>query len=445
MPDAAPSEQSRVVSHLIAGIAAFATYFCMYAFRKPFTAATFEGQEAYGLAMKSLFVIAQIFGYMLSKVIGVKVVSEMPRHRRALGILTLIGIAELALAGFAVLPLPGKVVMLFLNGLPLGMVFGLVLAYLEGRRHTEAMAAALCASFILSSGVVKSVGTWLMVDHGVSEFAMPFLTGLLFVPPLLVAVWVLDRTPDPAREDRLLRSDRGSMNRRQRWDFFRAYAPGLTLLLLIYVGLTIVRTLRDDFAVEIWHDLGVSEAPEVFAQSETVVAIVVTVLNGTAFFIRRNVTALVAVLLMMAAGFVTIGAAVVLQSAGRLSAFPFMVLCGVGLYIPYVAFHTTVFERLIAASRRVGNMGFLMYLADSAGYLGFTAIIVGRTFLSSDTLAATDGEFLPLFRLSVTVTVLFSLAALVLCAVYFRKVFTEGPVTEEASVAPASAESSTTN
>ncbi len=415
------SERTTAVSHLIAAAAAFATYFCMYAFRKPFTAATFEGQEAYGLALKTVFVLSQLAGYTLSKFIGVKVVSEMPRHRRAFAVLGLIGFAELALAGFAVLPLPGKVLMLFLNGLPLGMVFGLVLAYLEGRRHTEAMAAGLCASFIMSSGVVKSVGTWLMVDHGVSEFRMPFYTGLIFIAPLLLAVWVLDRTPDPEEEDRLLRSDRSSMNRQQRWDFFRAYAPGLSLLLLVYAGLTVVRTLRDDFGVEIWRDLGITETPEVFSQSETVVAIVVTILSGMAFCIRRNVTALIVVLLLMSVGFLTIGAAVVLQSAGKLAAFPFMVLCGVGLYVPYVAFHTTVFERLIAASRRTGNLGFLMYLADSIGYLGFAVIMVAQTFFPA------EGEFLPFFRTATMWTVVFSLVALGFSAAYFRKVLSDSP------------------
>ena len=52
---------------------------------------------------------------------------------------------------------------MFINGLPLGMVFGLVMAYLEGRRQTEMLAAVLCASFIVSSGFVKSVGKWLGV------------------------------------------------------------------------------------------------------------------------------------------------------------------------------------------------------------------------------------------------------------------------------------------
>jgi hypothetical protein len=53
-----------------------------------------------------------------------------------------------------------------------------------------------------------------------------------------------------------------------------------------------------------------------------------------------------------------------------------MVLSGIGLYVPYVAFHTTVFERLIAATRDKANLGFLMYLADSTGYLGYVAVML---------------------------------------------------------------------
>jgi Family of unknown function (DUF5690) len=36
------------------------------------------------------------------------------------------------------------------------MVFGLILGFLEGRRHTEALTAGLCASFILADGTSKS-------------------------------------------------------------------------------------------------------------------------------------------------------------------------------------------------------------------------------------------------------------------------------------------------
>ncbi len=404
---------NRVSTQVLAAAAAFATYFCMYAFRKPFTAATLEHQELWGLGLKSVLVLAQLAGYMLSKFIGIKVISEMPRQRRALSLIALIGIAELALVGYAWAPIPAKPFFLLLNGLPLGMVFGLVLAYLEGRKYTEAMTAMLCASFIASSGFVKSVGSWLMVRHHVSEFQMPWLTGLIFLAPLLVSVWVLDKTPDPTNDDQHLRARRSQMNRQQRREFVREYALGLSLLIAVFAGLTIVRTIRDDFAVEIWRDLGVSETPSIFAQSETVVALIVTILNGAAFCIRRNLTALLWVILLMAAGLAVVGAAVCLQSQGQLAAFPFMVACGVGLYVPYVAFHTTVFERLVAASTRPANLGFLMYLADAIGYLGYAVLMVIKT------LSPSYDQWLHIFRVASLTMVGFSILALLFCARYF--------------------------
>ena len=80
-------------------VAAFSTYFCMYAFRKPFAAAKFEGEFFLGttVALKTAIVISQIIGYALSKYIGIKVCSEVSPARRAATLLTLIVWAELAL------------------------------------------------------------------------------------------------------------------------------------------------------------------------------------------------------------------------------------------------------------------------------------------------------------------------------------------------------------
>ncbi|HAH46454.1 MAG TPA: hypothetical protein DCM07_16685, partial [Planctomycetaceae bacterium] len=135
-------------------VAAFTTYFCMYAFRKPFTVAQYEDLVFWGVGYKVILLFAQVSGYALSKLIGIKVISEMTPHRRAAMILTLIAIAHLALLPYAIAPYWLKPLFLFCNGLPLGMVFGCVFAFLEGRRVTEAMAAGLCASFIMASGTV---------------------------------------------------------------------------------------------------------------------------------------------------------------------------------------------------------------------------------------------------------------------------------------------------
>ena len=117
-------------------LASFSTYFCMYAFRKPFMAATFEGLEflGTGINLKTTFVISQIIGYTISKYVGCKFCSEIGRHQQAKALFGMILIAFVALLGFAVLPENLKVVAIFMNGLPLGMVWGLVSRYLEGRK-----------------------------------------------------------------------------------------------------------------------------------------------------------------------------------------------------------------------------------------------------------------------------------------------------------------------
>lgn len=268
-------------------VAAFGTYFCMYAFRKPFTAGTYAEPSIGGLGFKSILVTAQVLGYMLSKFIGIKVVAEVEPQRRAMLLLILIGIAEVALLLFALTPAPLNALWLFANGIPLGMVFGLVLGFLEGRRQSEALAAGLCTSFIMADGVTRSAGAFLL-KAGVSESWMPFTAGLLFLLPLLVFVWMLTRIPAPSRSDVAARSERTPMNGAERLSFFWRYALGLTLLVVVYLLITILRSVRADFAKEIWDGLEAAVPPEVYGWSETAVAAGVLVLNGSVVFIHDN-------------------------------------------------------------------------------------------------------------------------------------------------------------
>ena len=108
-----------VIFTAVAGLAGFCAYFSMYAFRKPFAAATFEAVPGWHFALdfKVALVLAQVFGYALSKLIGVKFVSEISPAGRATAILALIGMAWLALVAFAVLPAPWNVAAFFFNGL----------------------------------------------------------------------------------------------------------------------------------------------------------------------------------------------------------------------------------------------------------------------------------------------------------------------------------------
>src|ERR1041384_2312652 len=168
---------------------AFTTYFAMYSFRKPFAAAPFEGASFWILDLKGALVISQLAGYALSKFLGIKFNSEMPAGRRAWSLIWLILFAEAALVAFAVLPPGGKVIALFLNGLPLGTVWGIVFSFLEGRRTSEILGAGLSCAYVVASGFVKSVGAILIAVVG--ESWMPAVTGALFLPIFFIAVYGL--------------------------------------------------------------------------------------------------------------------------------------------------------------------------------------------------------------------------------------------------------------
>lgn len=403
---------SRTSQAAWAMLAAFGTYFCMYGFRKPFTAAAYEGTEVWGIGFKTILVSTQVIGYTLSKFIGIKVIAEMKPQRRATAVLVLIGLAHIALACFGFCPRPWNSAFLFVNGLALGMVFGLVLGFLEGRQLTEALVAGLCTSFILADGVTKSIGAWLL-NSGVTEEWMPFSAGLVFLAPLCVSVLMLTRVPPPSDEDIAQRTERQTMTSRQRWQLFRRYWLPLSLLVATYIMITILRSIRADFAPELWRLLGSSAEAAIYTKSELLVALGVIGVNGFAVIFKNNRTAFFISLATCGLGFLVVVAVLAAQRAGAVGAFSFMVLIGFGLYLPYVAMHTTVFERLLAMTREHGNLGYLMYLADAFGYLGYVFVMIGRNFYPD------PDTFLNFFTVSCWIAAGLSLLCLVGVAAHF--------------------------
>ncbi len=365
---------------LYGGLMAFGAYFAMYAFRKPFTVASYATAAPVVVKYKIALVIAQVFGYALSKVAGVKVISEMPPHRRAFAIVALIAGAELALVLFALIPAPWNIACLFANGLALGMIWGLVFGFLEGRRTSELLGAMLCASFIVSSGVVKSVGESVMLRGWANEYWMPAATGLLFSPLLLVCVFGLAALPAPSAEDERLRVARAPMDGAARRRMFAAFAPGLIALVIIYVGLTALRDFRDNFAVEIWNGLGFKNDAEIFTLSELPVAVIVLVTLALLMFIRDNRRAFLANLALVAAGLSMAGLSSLAFQAHLIGPIAWMIALGAGLYLSYTPFNALLFDRFIAASGRAGTAGFLIYVADASGYVGSVALLIYRNF-----------------------------------------------------------------
>lgn len=157
----AKSETNKQISSFLfilwAGGAALLSYSLVYALRKPFTAATFDGMDFFGMDYKVATTIMQIFGYLISKFFAIKIVSELKRENRLKFMIFSVALAELALVFFGLLPQPFNVFALFFNGLALGCMWGVIFSFIEGRKVTDILASLLGVSMAVSSGMAKYI------------------------------------------------------------------------------------------------------------------------------------------------------------------------------------------------------------------------------------------------------------------------------------------------
>ncbi len=367
-----------------ASVVTFLTYASVYAYRKPFTVGEFvKFHSIWGIPYKDVLVIAQVVGYMLSKFYGIRFIAELKHIGRGKTILLLVGISWLALLLFALVPAPFNIIFLLINGFPLGMIWGIVFSFVEGRKATDLIGACLSVSFIFSSGFVKSIGKYLQVSFHVSDLWVGFDTGLVFIVPLLLFVFLLEKIPPPSQDDIKKRIVRLPMTRIERKQFFARFSFGLVLLVILYVFLTVFRDIRDNFAADIWNELGYGNEPSVFTATEIPITIIVLLMIGSMIVITNNKRALVISHIIIVAGFALAGVSSWMFVHHLLSPFLWMTLVGLGLYMGYIPFNCILFERLIATFRSGGNVGFLIYVADSFGYLGSVLVIISKSVISN--------------------------------------------------------------
>lgn len=363
---------------LYASTLIFLVYTCAYAFRKPFTVGLYEGETLWGFDIKILYVLFEVIGYACSKFLGVKLLPGMKHSQRIYYTISLMSFSEVALLGFALLPPYLKVFALFLSGLPLGMIWGVLFSYLEGRRISEVLNVGLSVALIISSGLVKTLGQFVLDRFAVGEYWMPVVTGALCFPFMVVCTYLLNQVPEPTAKDIQQRSKREPMTQGERRTFLRRFGLGIGLLMLFYGSLTVLRELRDSFAADIWKELHVDGA-FIFTQTEIPIAIFVLILMGLIVFVRNNWRALNIIYVITIIGGLLMIAATLMFTTGIISPILWMILLGLGLYMGYIPFSYLV-ERLIAALQITSTTVFLLYLADSCGYLGTVAVFLVKNF-----------------------------------------------------------------
>ncbi len=370
---------------LLASLSAFFTYLCFYPFRRAYTAATYQDLYFWGVHFKILIITAQVLGFALSKGIGVKIVAEMLPKNRAVNLLKITALSWLAMLFFAITPPPYNLIFVLLASLPLGLFYGIILGFLEGRRITDFLVAMLTASFIVGSGFAKTVGNWLLNDWQISQFWMPVIADTIMFIPLAISVYFLAKIPPPNALDIAERVERKPMNKAERMAFVAEFRVGLILFIASYVLLTAYREYRDNFAPEIVKELGLGSQASLFTKTEIPIALLVLAIMAVLRWVKNNQLAFNMIQLIMLLGAVLVFASTYLFEAGILPAIYWLISAGFGVYIAYSMCNSLYFERMLAHFKHKGNVGFLITLADFFAYFGSIAVLYYKNFYEKET------------------------------------------------------------
>jgi hypothetical protein len=204
------------------------------------------------------------------------------------------------------------------------------------------------------------------------------------------------------------------MTKQEMREFLSDYGIGVALLVVTYVFATAVRDFRDNFAPELWLALGYPHPATVFTASEIPVAIVALLALGVIVKVQDNVRALAAIHGVILGGLLLLAGSTLLFDAGWLHPIPWMIASGAGMYVVYTPFNAMLFDRLVAASGRVATAGFLIYVADSAGYAGSCALLLWRNF------GLMRAKWLTVFHYTIYTTCIVGLVLTVLSLLYFN-------------------------
>jgi hypothetical protein len=364
---------------LFASLTAFMSYLCFYPFRRAYTAATYEELVFLGINFKILMITAQVLGFAVSKGIGIKVVSEMLPAHRSRNMFLMIAVSWICYLFFAIVPPPYNLLFIFLANLPLGLFYGTILGFLEGRRVTDFLVAVLTASFIMGSGFAKSIGKWVMTELEISQFWMPFVSGAIMLIPIAIFINLMGQIPPPDAIDLQNRTERKPMQKADRKAFINDFLFGIILFTLSYIILTTFREFRDNFTPEIWKALG-SDNSKIFTQTEIPIAITVLLIMASMRWVKENYKAFFIIEILTLVGGILIGLSTFFYQQGWLTPFWWLTSLGLGVYLAYSMSNSLYFERMIAAFQKSGTVGFLITFADYYAYFGSIFILFYKNF-----------------------------------------------------------------
>ena len=166
--------------------------------------------------------------------------------------------------------------------------------------------------------------------------------------------------------------------------FFRSFSWGVILSTLTYATLTVYRDLRDNFAVELWAQMGYGENAGILATSEIIIAVMVLSIVASMIKVTDHKRVFFGNIYTFIGSGCLLFVMTWLFAHEMVSPALWMISTGFGLYLCYACFHTMFFERWIALFRYKSNISFLICVADSFRYLGSVGVLLYKNFYTRD-------------------------------------------------------------
>jgi len=167
--------------------------------------------------------------------------------------------------------------------------------------------------------------------------------------------------------------------------------------------------------VELWTELGFLKTPWILVFSAIPIAIIVLAIIGSMILVKNNKKAFyLSISLCIGAGICFL-ISTFLFDAKYLNPIYWMILMGLFMYLPYLVFHTILFERWLAFFKYKGNLGFLMYMSDSVGYFCSVLVLLYKNYGTKGFL------WLPFFTTTSWIIGLIIAVLGILSLLYFRR------------------------
>lgn len=371
-------QTNKLFNSIYIGFICFAVYTCMYAIRKPFTGFIFQEQLG-GINIKNWLVISQLAGYLMSKFFGISFIGNLNKEKRVTYLHLCLITASMPLFFLNITPHFIWPLLFFINGFPLGLVWGIVFSYAEGRNFTELIGSILACTFIFSSGFVKSLA---ITIHTHFHLNIPLTLGLIALGANITAFilsYFLKTMPPPDADDELRNTKRKSLSKEERKKVFLASASLVIPAIFMYSIFTILRDIRDNFTAEILQADHIYSANSI-ASIETLLSIFLIFSIPFLTIIKSHYKAIMIIFIICLAGSALNIVGTLLYNAHLCSGITFFLCSGLGLYCGYILINISLMDRIIGFNKTQANAGFLMYTADAAGYIASFCIMLFMIF-----------------------------------------------------------------